>query len=380
MLRRRSLFHCLIINLVFGILCSHTASAQNMAVTGQLMQMGKGKIVEAVMKRGDAKRGAILFHQAQHQCSKCHTVDGSPSKLGPNLSVWEKQPEPAHLVESVLAPSEKIREGYQTVSVLTDEGAQHIGILVSQDDSQVVLRDAASEGRELKFSMENLDDVSISDKSIMPEGLIDQMAGPSQFYDLARYVIEIAEQGPKRAAELQPPTSLTQLPPLPDYEANIDHARLIGGLDDAAFDRGERIYNRVCANCHGTHDREGSLPTSPRFAESKLKNGSDPYRMYQTLTHGFGLMVAQRWMVPRQKYDVIHFIREEYFREDNPKLYKEVDADYLTSLPKGDTLGPEPAELEKWVAMNYGPSMSQTFEIKTNNSGKEIGRDLGRGK
>ena len=36
--------------------------------------------------------------------------------------------------------------------------------------------------------------------------------------------------------------------------------------------------------------------------------------MYRTLTDGFGQMAAQTWLVPRQKYDVIHYIREAYFK------------------------------------------------------------------
>ena len=40
------------------------------------------------------------------------------------------------------------------------------------------------------------------------------------------------------------------------------------------------------------------MPTSLRFAEGKFKNGADPFRLYQTLTHGFGMMTPQTWMVP----------------------------------------------------------------------------------
>ncbi len=87
------------------------------------------------------------------------------------------------------------------------------------------------------------------------------------------------------------------------------------------LDRGQTIYDRVCANCHGTEDRPGSLPSAPRFATATLKNGSDPFAMYRTLTVGFGQMAAQTWMVPRQKYDVIHYIREAYFKRDNSEHY-----------------------------------------------------------
>ena len=66
----------------------------------------------------------------------------------------------------------------------------------------------------------------------------------------------------------------------------------------------QRLDNRLCINCHGTHDKPGSLPTSLRFAAGKFKNDNDPYTMYQTLSRGFGMMIPQTWMVPQQKYDV----------------------------------------------------------------------------
>ena len=76
------------------------------------------------------------------------------------------------------------------------------------------------------------------------------------------------------------------------------------------------------------------MPTSLRFVEGAFKNGADPYRMYQTLTHGYGLMNPQSWAVPRQKYDVIHYVREALVKPHNPRQYVEVDADYLTRAVK----------------------------------------------
>mgnify|MGYP003338117553 CR=1 FL=1 len=92
------------------------------------------------------------------------------------------------------------------------------------------------------------------------------------------------------------------------------------------------------------HDRLegqlGSLPTSLRFAEGKFKNGSDPFSLYGTLTRGYGQMAPQSWMVPRQKYDLIHYLRETYLKPHNPSQYAKVDGDYLAKLPKGTTFGP----------------------------------------
>jgi hypothetical protein len=79
-------------------------------------------------------------------------------------------------------------------------------------------------------------------------------------------------------------------------------------------------------------------------------------------------MVPQTWMVPQQKYDVIHYIRETYLRQHNPSQYVTVDAVYLAGLPKGDTRGPAPSKYEPWVAMNYGPSLIASYEIGTDAS------------
>src|SRR5581483_9897459 len=151
--------------------------------------------------------------------------------------------------------------------------------------------------------------------------------------------------------------------PLPEYEKHLDHAGLIRSLDEKSLRRGEAIYVRVCANCHGTKDQPGSMPTSLRFAEGKFKNGAEPWRMYQTLTHGFGMMTPQTWMVPQQKYDVIHYVRETFLRPYNPSQYARVDEAYLTSLPRGDSRGPKPSNVEAWSAMNYGPSLMLTVEV-----------------
>jgi hypothetical protein len=107
----------------------------------------------------------------------------------------------------------------------------------------------------------------------------------------------------------------------------------------------------------------GSLPTSLRFASGSFKNGSDPFSMYRTLSLGFGQMTPQTWMVPRQKYDVIHYIRETYLKPHNPSQYAPVDQAYLARLPRGRSLGPEPVEIQPWATMDYGPSLMATYEV-----------------
>jgi hypothetical protein len=73
-------------------------------------------------------------------------------------------------------------------------------------------------------------------------------------------------------------------------------------------------------------------------------------------------MAPQSWMVPRQKYDLVHYLREAYLKPHNPSQYSKVDGDYLAKLPMGSTFGPAAANVEPWVAMDYGPSLINTYE------------------
>jgi hypothetical protein len=258
-----------------------------------------------------------------------------------------------------LLPSKVIRKGYETVALTLDDGTIVTGLLVEESAETIVVHDPSGNGQSVDVRKSRIDERLAPPQSIMPAGVVNQLTHRQQFLDLAAYVLDIAEHGPSRALELKPDPVLV----LPEYEQRLDHAGLIRLWNADSLRRGEEVYLRVCANCHGTHDRPGSLPTSLRFASGRFKNGHDPYALYQTLTRGFGLMVPQTWMVPRQKYDVIHYLREAYLKEHNPSQYAAVDETYLASLPAGDTSGPEPSRLESWVVMDYGPSLLNTYEI-----------------
>lgn len=110
------------------------------------------------------------------------------------------------------------------------------------------------------------------------------------------------------------------------------------------------------------------MPTSLRFATGKFKNGNDPHQMYTTLTHGYGMMNPQRWMVPQQKYDVIHYIRNHFLKSENPGQYFDISETYLASLPKGNTRGPKPVVSRPWTMMDYGPSLMNTVEVSQDGS------------
>lgn len=343
---------------LISTLCAQTATN----LEQQLLDESRTALAQSARMFGDAKRGAILFHQPALTCSKCHSITKPGDLLGPRLTEIPKDTKDELLIEAVLEPSRTIKKGFETQTIVTTAGNTISGVLISDDKDQVTLRDGANEGKPIAIKKSEIDARSVGKVSLMPTGLVSALTSRQQFLDLIRYLMELRDGGEKRARELEPAPELLVLK-IPEYEKQIDHAGMIAGLRTENFKRGEAIYQRVCLNCHGTLDQPGTLPTSRRFASERLKNGSDPFAMYQTLTLGYGMMAAQSWMVPEEKYDVIHYIREAYLKPTNPTQYAKIDASYLAKLPKGASRGPKPVINEPWTAMDYGPFLMGTFEV-----------------
>ena len=141
----------------------------------------------------------------------------------------------------------------------------------------------------------------------MPEGLCASLQNERQFLDVARYVMEVTEQGPDRAKSLRP--RWQQLLGRDDL-ANLDHAGILRSLEPQDFESGKRIYLGHCKNCHGADGNHPNLPTTRAFSTQKLKFGAAPYKMLLTLTRGNGLMAPMTYLSSKERYQVIHYIRQ----------------------------------------------------------------------
>jgi len=149
-----------------------------------------------------------------------------------------------------------------------------------------------------------------------------------------------------------------------------DHEELVKAWDKKSLERGKTIYAQLCVTCHGTLDQPGSLPTAPRFHLGDLKNGADPYRMFQTLEKGYAQMVATPQYTTSQKYDVIHYVREEFMKGKNEKHYTAIDAEYLASLPRGMSQLKEREsknQQPQYLLQDYGNTLFWTLQVEKGN-------------
>ena len=74
-------------------------------------------------------------------------------------------------------------------------------------------------------------------------------------------------------------------------------------------------------------------------------------------------------MVPSQKYDVIHYLRETFLKGHNDKAHVAITPDYLAALPKGTSRGPAPSATDPWRLHDYGPFLAATIEVGRDHGG-----------
>jgi putative heme-binding domain-containing protein len=86
---------------------------------------------------------------------------------------------------AVVHPDAEIREGFETVTVLTDEGQVLSGLKVDEDPQRLVLRSA--DGQTTSIPTDQIEERLSSPNSLMPRGLLDGLSD-SEIRDLFAFL------------------------------------------------------------------------------------------------------------------------------------------------------------------------------------------------
>jgi putative heme-binding domain-containing protein len=163
----------------------------------------------ALTHEGDVARGAKLFADEQRlACAKCHSIDGSASKAGPDLAAAGDAFGRRDLVESVLRPSATISPGYGTVLVETKSGLSFQGVLKQADDQGIQLM--GGDGKRVAIATADILSRQGGTVSLMPDGL---QAGLSlqEFTDLIEYLVSLKQPETALAGNHGMPRTIPQL-------------------------------------------------------------------------------------------------------------------------------------------------------------------------
>lgn len=193
--------------------CQFSSSAIAQALNEKLLAEDPKQLVHQAMQDGDIVRGAILFHQGNINCAKCHRPAAEQDRIGPDLSQLDTKTTNESIIESILLPSKEIKEGYETIVILTSDGQTFNGTKVSEDEEKIVVRDSQDVDKLIMISRDDIEGVRPGTKSSMPDELANELKNRQQFLDLLRYVIDIKERGPDANSQVVQSRTRRELAP-----------------------------------------------------------------------------------------------------------------------------------------------------------------------
>ncbi len=135
---------------------------------GGLPNPDRQKVLDELLpitkRRGDVEAGRIIY---KNNCAKCHVHGNEGTAIGPNLTgvaVHSKE----HLLTNIIDPSRDVEGNYRVYRVEMSDGRSLSGLLMSETRTTIELID--SEAKRHTLQRADIDELQVSNKSLMPEG------------------------------------------------------------------------------------------------------------------------------------------------------------------------------------------------------------------
>ena len=139
------------------------------------------------MTGGDAAKGReIFFNHTAAQCVRCHKVDGVGGVAGPELAkLVQRNPVKTreYILESLVLPSEKIAEGFASVTLTLLDGRTVAGVVQKDDGKAVTI--LPPDGKVQVVPMDDIDKRT-KPESAMPS--VEKVLTPREMRDLIEFL------------------------------------------------------------------------------------------------------------------------------------------------------------------------------------------------
>ncbi len=156
---------------------------------------------------GDPSKGVLVFEKAT--CNKCHRYGDQGEAMGPDLTSLTKRFTRKEILQSILFPSHVISSQYAAKNLLLTDGRQLNGIVAPGSTGEKTV--LTSEGEKISIAEQDIDEITPSTVSAMPDGLFKELT-QEDIADLFAYLSKdpvhaLAERpdetGGKPSAELK---------------------------------------------------------------------------------------------------------------------------------------------------------------------------------
>jgi len=159
------------------------------------------KMAARAAANGDPNRGELVYRRPALACTACHAIGGAGGKSGPDLTSIGASAPLDYLIESVVNPGAKIKEGYHSIIIETKTGQAIMGQLLRSSGGSSVIRDAT--GKEITIA-----DSVIAKKtdagSLMPGNLINSL-NRQETDDLFKFLSSLGKPGDFSSNESKAP-------------------------------------------------------------------------------------------------------------------------------------------------------------------------------
>ena len=202
------------------------------------------KLLAAVAEHGDAAAGEAIYRRADLQCIQCHAIGSGGGLVGPNLISLGGSSQPDYVLESLLDPNARLKEGYNTIAVLTDDGRVTSGIPIGRDAKSLTIR--LADGKEATIPEEAIEDEQPG-KSLMPAGLLDKLT-EKELVDLTAFLASLGRVDQYTVSTKPYIRSFETLANTPDSHTLLNR----NSLDIAATDNASLTWRPVTSLVNAT--------------------------------------------------------------------------------------------------------------------------------
>ncbi|MBL63428.1 MAG: dehydrogenase, partial [Opitutae bacterium] len=212
-----------------------------------LIKENRKALTAAVDTEGDPVRGETIFRRKALACFSCHAIGPVGSRIGPNLVAVGAAAQTDYMIEAILEPNKAIAQHYENKLIQLADGTIHMGAITYKSEKEVVIRDSAQGGKEVKLPMTDVRKIRPM-PSLMPAGLADQLNTRQEFLDLTKFISLLGRPGPYandespviRKWKIAPGSA--DKPPASDAPWLTVYSKVEGVLPDAELGPGEIIY------------------------------------------------------------------------------------------------------------------------------------------
>jgi putative heme-binding domain-containing protein len=149
-------------------------------------------MVTEVQSKGNPHIGESIYRRQSLACINCHAIGGVGPEIGPDLISIGASAPVDYLIESLLQPSKKIKEGYHMTMLTGKDGSMLSGSEVSSNDKSITLRDTS--GVLTTWPMSKVKQKQVVPMSMMPPGLTASL-NREEFVHLISFLSNLGKEG-----------------------------------------------------------------------------------------------------------------------------------------------------------------------------------------